>query len=293
MQLVFCGGGTSPTGQAFDIDGGETITSYDLLAGCQSAGFNYNNVPAQIQAQDTVHDVASLEPQNANTATTPSPGNALPLQTSAPLEGERVELLGDVPGTSATVAGRITTTSTTLTRPNGPPIQSAIMVQLPSTVSDGEVGGPAIDAAGAVVGVVIDVTAEIAWLAPASAIKAPLATFRIRGVYGPSATPLLGEQPRRRQAVAWLRLSESSDQRPGLSTVRWWLLSPRSGHAAGVETAADLGEGESRRRPAGTGMLTNAFAESTRAPRPAAAADAGSDDRRLLAVGGKRPARVA
>ena len=33
-----------------------------------------------------------------------------------------------------------------------------------------------------------------------------------------------------------------------------------------------LGEGESRQGPSGTDMLTSAFAESTRAPRPAAAA---------------------
>jgi hypothetical protein len=33
-----------------------------------------------------------------------------------------------------------------------------------------------------------------------------------------------------------------------------------------------MGEGESRQDPAGTDMLTSAFAESTRAPRPAAAA---------------------
>ena len=54
-----------------------------------------------------------------------------------------------------------------------------------------------------------------------------------------------------------------------------------------------LGEGESRQRPPGTGMLTSAFAESIRSRRPAAAAHAGPDDGRLLAVGGKRPARVA
>jgi hypothetical protein len=40
-------------------------------------------------------------------------------------------------------------------------------------------------------------------------------------------------------------------------------------------------------------MLTSAFAESTRPPRPAAAAYPGPDDGRLLAVGGKRPAEVA
>jgi hypothetical protein len=35
---------------------------------------------------------------------------------------------------------------------------------------------------------------------------------------------------------------------------------------------SDLGEGESRQGPSGTDMLTSAFAESTRAPRLAAAA---------------------
>jgi hypothetical protein len=39
-------------------------------------------------------------------------------------------------------------------------------------------------------------------------------------------------------------------QRPatGFSTVRWWPLCPRSGHAAGVETAARSGRSRSRRR---------------------------------------------
>ena len=45
-----------------------------------------------------------------------------------------------------------------------------------------------------------------------------------------------------------------------------------------------LGEGESRQGPTGTDMLTSAFAESTRAPRPAAAAYPGPEDGRLLAV---------
>jgi hypothetical protein len=52
-----------------------------------------------------------------------------------------------------------------------------------------------------------------------------------------------------------------------------------------------MGEGESRQRPPGAGMLTSAFAESTRAPRPAAAAYAGQDDGRLLAVDSERPAQ--
>jgi hypothetical protein len=45
-----------------------------------------------------------------------------------------------------------------------------------------------------------------------------------------------------------------------------------------------VGEGESGQGPTGTDMLTSAFAESTRAPRPAAAAYPGPDHGRLLAV---------
>jgi hypothetical protein len=58
-----------------------------------------------------------------------------------------------------------------------------------------------------------------------------------------------------------------------------------------------LGEGESRQGPTGTDMLTSAFAESTRAPRPAAAAYPGPcqgpDDGCLLAVDTERPAHAA
>ena len=54
-----------------------------------------------------------------------------------------------------------------------------------------------------------------------------------------------------------------------------------------------LGEGESRQGPTGTDMLTSAFAESTRARRPAVAAYPGPVGGRLLAVVGERPARVA
>jgi len=173
VELVFCGGGTNPAGQAFDVRGGQTITSYDLLAGCGASGFNYNDTPAQIQAQDTVHDVASLAPQDETTAaTTPTNGNTgLALETSAPFVGEHVELLGSFPGTSATVGGSIASTSTTLTPANTTPIRDTIELKLPEPVSDGEVGGPAIDAAGKVIGVVIDIKGETAWLAPASAIK--------------------------------------------------------------------------------------------------------------------------
>jgi hypothetical protein len=53
------------------------------------------------------------------------------------------------------------------------------------------------------------------------------------------------------------------------------------------------GEGESRQGPTGTDTLTSAFAESTRARRPAAVTYPGQDGGRLLAVGGKRPVRVA
>jgi hypothetical protein len=56
-------------------------------------------------------------------------------------------------------------------------------------------------------------------------------------------------------------------------------------------TRSRLGEGESRKGPAGT-MLTSAFAESTRARRSAAAAYPGADGGRLLAVDGMRPHRV-
>src|ERR1019366_7251997 len=51
-----------------------------------------------------------------------------------------------------------------------------------------------------------------------------------------------------------------------------------------------VGEGESRQGPTGTDRLTSAFAESTRAPRPAAAAYPGPDGGRLLAVERMRPA---
>jgi hypothetical protein len=58
-----------------------------------------------------------------------------------------------------------------------------------------------------------------------------------------------------------------------------------------------LGGSESRQGPTGTDMLTSAFAESTRAPRPAAAGYPGPcqgpDDGRLLAVDSKRPAQAA
>jgi hypothetical protein len=52
----------------------------------------------------------------------------------------------------------------------------------------------------------------------------------------------------------------------------------------GAPGSSSWGEGESRQRQPGTDMLTNAFAESTRAPRPAAAAYAGPGDGRLLSV---------
>jgi hypothetical protein len=55
-----------------------------------------------------------------------------------------------------------------------------------------------------------------------------------------------------------------------------------------------LGGSESRQGPTGTDMLTSAFAESTRAPRPAAAGYPGPcqgpDHGRLLAVDLERPA---
>jgi hypothetical protein len=54
-----------------------------------------------------------------------------------------------------------------------------------------------------------------------------------------------------------------------------------------------LGESESRQGPTGTDMLTSAFAESTRAPRPAAAAYPGPDGGRLLAVDSERPTQAA
>jgi hypothetical protein len=61
-----------------------------------------------------------------------------------------------------------------------------------------------------------------------------------------------------------------------------------------VRTAAPgrsgLGEGDSRRAPKGTDMLTSAFAKHSCAT-PAAAAYPGPEDRRLLAVCSKRPVR--
>ncbi len=56
-------------------------------------------------------------------------------------------------------------------------------------------------------------------------------------------------------------------------------------------TLLSLGEGESRQRPPGIGILTSAFAESRRAPRPAAAAYADPDDGRVLAVDSERQDR--
>ena len=54
-----------------------------------------------------------------------------------------------------------------------------------------------------------------------------------------------------------------------------------------------VGEGDSRQGPTGTDMLTSAFAESTRARRPAAAAYPGPDGGRLLAVGSERSLQPA
>ena len=48
--------------------------------------------------------------------------------------------------------------------------------------------------------------------------------------------------------------------------------SQSSGAGSGPGSWLLLGEGESRQRSPGTGMLTSALAEGTRAPRPAAAA---------------------
>jgi hypothetical protein len=90
-----------------------------------------------------------------------------------------------------------------------------------------------------------------------------------------TAQPGLCSRPPRPagQLLAWQPDSEPSTAENMKAVVRK-ALAARSG----------LGGSESRHSPTGTDMLTSAFAESTRPPRPGAAAYPGPDGRRLLAV---------
>ena len=108
----------------------------------------------------------------------------------------------------------------------------------------------------------------------------------------PAALPLRGWAGERPLPWPGTTAGRPKRQRPHARAPRSQCLAEQARRPVGGPRLL-LGGSESRHSPAGTDMLTSAFAESTRPPRPAAVAYAGPDDGRLLAVGGDRPAAVA
>jgi hypothetical protein len=146
------------------------VTAEDLVTECGSSGIGTGSNALSVSRYDAAHDLAALAPVDVNAAAT--------LETSTPQVGENVALVGDFPGTSTTLSGAIQSASSQVTielpGTGSSTVSDAITVLVRGSMPLGNIGGPAINAAGNVVGTTIGYNADTheAFLAPASDVAA-------------------------------------------------------------------------------------------------------------------------
>lgn len=169
LSLIFCGSGTSPVGEAFNVHNA-LVTAEDLVTECGSSGIVNGSNTLSVSRYDSAHDLAALAPVDVSAAAT--------LETSTPQVGEKVALVGDFPGTSMTLSAVVESASSQVTielpGTGSATVSGAITVLVRGSMPLGNIGGPAIDAGGNVVGVAIGYNAATheAFLAPASDVAA-------------------------------------------------------------------------------------------------------------------------
>jgi hypothetical protein len=151
------------------------VTASHVVAACANSGqgqasLRGGQVIVAVAADDPARDLALLRHPNSGT-------RPLPLETQPAYVGEPLVLLGNgttaATGSATSVAGTIAKTAqaVTLTGDDGASERLTDAITI-STASDGVVagdsGGPAIDAAGNVVGVVEGGASGVAYLTPAA-----------------------------------------------------------------------------------------------------------------------------
>ena len=185
-------GSESFLGTGFDISNG-VVTASHVISGCSAGPLNdlvYEQVKADVLTDDPTHDLALLA--SARMSPTAVVGGQavqpLTLETAPAHVGEPVVLLG-IPGSppnedseTATISsGNIIATNGTATltkhdnltgETSAETLNDAIAIDAPA--SAGESGGPAIDAAGKVVGVIEGGNSSVTYLTPASDVAAEL-----------------------------------------------------------------------------------------------------------------------
>lgn len=145
------GGGTA-LGSGFVVDGqGRILTNYHVVDGASKINvtlFNEKNYPARLVGSDPSSDLAVLKTDAPTNALTP-----LPLGDSSKLGvGQPVVAIGNPLGYSDTeTQGIVSAIGRDIQAPNGFTITGAIQTDAPLT--NGNSGGPLIDASGRVVGI--------------------------------------------------------------------------------------------------------------------------------------------
>jgi hypothetical protein len=169
LSLIFCGGGTSPVGEAFTVRNA-LVTANDLVTACGTSGITAGSQALRVSEYDDAHDLAALAPAHVSAQAT--------LETAPPQAGQQVVLVGDFPGTSSTLTAAVEEYDypATMELPGGgsSSVSDTTVVRVRGDMPLGNIGGPAIDAAGKVVGVVIGYNSATheAFLAPASDVAA-------------------------------------------------------------------------------------------------------------------------
>lgn len=181
---VFCSGPNAKSfaGTGFRVSDGVVTASHVVAACPREATISLGFGTGGIVSTDPNHDLALLTyTEYPNPGTDPDP-TPLRLETKPAYVGQRLALLGvpELPllgnpfeREATVVTGEVVATNHTqvLTSVDGPPetLRDAILVAVPG-IAQGESGGPAVNSAGKVVGVIEGSAPGIATLTPVTYI---------------------------------------------------------------------------------------------------------------------------
>jgi hypothetical protein len=216
--------------------GGSAITASHVIASCTQGGLiqAYGGVRVSPVQSDVTHDLALLSVSG-------EPEASLPVEAAPPRVGEQVALLGLAQQQfeltqgmigAVTVAQRLTAEGSVET------LRDAILVR--TSVIHGETGGPAIDAAGRVVGVI-----EGGDQTGAGAVLTPVSDLPAGATQPPASTTTTTQTQSSQSSATALTPGDHNSNDPNAGSCSGTMeIGPHADCAAAQQVAQHLQEGK-------------------------------------------------